>query len=236
MAHKNQAEIFSAVKYFYPDFFWKKRVLEVGSQDLNGSVRGMFEECEFIGCDVAPGKGIDIVVPGQLLEFPSNHFDVVISTECFEHNPYWIETFSNMLRMLRSDGIILITCASAGRGEHGTPRTSPQYSPLTSNLGWNYYKNLSKKDFYIFDLRLWLSSYVMLEGSSNNDLIIVGLGKGHADELMVELRARLVSLMKYSLHSMFLSNLNKILGDLIFQELYLLCRRWAPFFLRSNSR
>jgi len=28
------------------------------------------------------------------LEYPSNYFDVVLSTECFEHNPFYIETLA----------------------------------------------------------------------------------------------------------------------------------------------
>jgi len=34
---------------------------------------------------------------------PANSFDCTISVECFEHNPFWLETFVNMLRMTRED-------------------------------------------------------------------------------------------------------------------------------------
>jgi hypothetical protein len=40
-----------------------------------------------------------------------------------------------------------MTCATTGRPEHGTTRTTPQDSPLTIGLGWDYYKNLTEQDF-----------------------------------------------------------------------------------------
>ena len=135
MAHPSQMGNFAIIKENYAEYFVTKKILEVGSLNLNGSIRTYFKDCEYIGCDVAEGRDVDIAIQGEMLEFPSNHFDVVISTECFEHNPYWIETLSNMFRMLKSDGMIIISCASAGRGEHGTARTSPEYSPLTCNKG-----------------------------------------------------------------------------------------------------
>jgi len=40
-----------------------------------------------------------------------------------------------------------MTCATRGRKEHGTARTDPNASPLTVELGWNYYQNLLPRDF-----------------------------------------------------------------------------------------
>jgi hypothetical protein len=70
-----------------------------------------------------------------------------VSTECFEHNPFYLETLVNMIRLTRKGGAVLFTCASRGRGEHGTARTSPDASPGTQTRGWNYYRNLVESDF-----------------------------------------------------------------------------------------
>lgn len=40
-----------------------------------------------------------------------------------------------------------MTCATIGRPEHGTERTTPGDSPLTIAKGWTYYRNLISEDF-----------------------------------------------------------------------------------------
>jgi len=69
--------------------------LEVGSLDINGSVRIVFERCDYLGVDLGEGKGVDLVCPGHLLEFPASSFDTVISCQCFEHDVHWQETRSH---------------------------------------------------------------------------------------------------------------------------------------------
>lgn len=236
MAHKTQRDNFAIVKKIYAEYFDTKKILEVGSLNLNGSIRTYFKDCEYIGCDVAEGKDVDIAIQGQNLEFPSNHFDVVISTECFEHNPYWIETLSNMLRMLKNDGMVIISCASAGRGEHGTARTSPEHCPLRSHEGWKYYKNLTKNDFGILNYAYWLSSYFIIEGGSNNDIFFIGFGKDSKFKIQKEFVMAVKKTMKYTFRSFLLCKLNKIIGNYLFQELYMLVRKNAPFLLRYSSK
>ena len=107
----------------------------------------LFERCHYTGIDVGEGPGVDIVCPGQLYNAPDKTYDVVLSAECFEHNPYWLETFQNMIRMCKDGGLVFFTCATYGREEHGTTRSSPEASPLTVGLNWDYYKNLGQMDF-----------------------------------------------------------------------------------------
>lgn len=152
MAHKEQRDFILKLKLIYPSFFNNKNVLEVGSLNINGSIRDFFNNCKYVGIDVGEGPDVDVICHGQDYDAPDNFFDVVCSVECFEHNPYWIETFLNMIRMCKNDGLVFFTCASTGRAEHGTLKTSPESSPHTAN--WNYYKNLEEKDFtskLIFD-------------------------------------------------------------------------------------
>jgi 2-polyprenyl-3-methyl-5-hydroxy-6-metoxy-1,4-benzoquinol methylase len=110
-------------------------------------VRSYFEACDYIGIDVAEGPNVDVVCQGQDYDAPSESFDIVISCEVMEHNPYWAETMSNMVRLCRPNGAVLMSCATHGRKEHGTTRSDPGSSPLTVELGWNYYRNLSANDF-----------------------------------------------------------------------------------------
>lgn len=140
MSHPSQMEFVQRVKGRFPQFFTKKKVLEIGSLDINGSVRQFFDDCGYIGVDLGKGKGVDIVARGEELVFPASYFDVTISCECFEHNPEWVKTFNNMVRM--TSGIVIMTCATTGRPEHGTRRTSPADAPFCGD----YYQNLTEAD------------------------------------------------------------------------------------------
>jgi len=146
MAHYQQLKFVELVSEHLPPFFKAQSVLEVGSWIANDSVRKFFVDCRYVGADVAQGPGVDIVCPGEALDFADASFDVVISGECFEHNPAWQATFNNMIRMLKPGGLCLITCATIGRREHGTNRRVKGAS-LTSVAGHDdHYQNLSKKD------------------------------------------------------------------------------------------
>lgn len=100
---------------------------------------------------------------------------MTISSECFEHNPYWIETFRNMHRMTKESGLVCMTCASRGRFEHGTTRSGASASPGTQAVGWNYYRNLNKKDFEKeFKLSEMFDKYLFFYIPMSQDLYFVG--------------------------------------------------------------
>lgn len=156
--------------------FFQKKVLEVGSLNINGSIRQFFAYCDYLGIDVGPGKDVDLVCEGQTLDHPDNTYDTVGSCECFEHNPYWVETFVNMHRMCKPGGLVFMTCATTGRPEHGTTRTSPADSPLTIGIGWDYYKNLTEQDFKDkLDIDSMFSEYKFEVGSPHADLYFYGI-------------------------------------------------------------
>jgi SAM-dependent methyltransferase len=176
MSHPQQIAFVNSVRQLFPTYFAGKKVLEVGSLDINGSVRQFFSGCTYTGIDVGPGKGVDIVCEGQKYQAPDQSFDVTISCECFEHNPYWAETFANMVRMTKHGGLVVFTCATTGRREHGTTRTSPQDSPLTVGLNWEYYKNLTEDDFRgVFDFDANFSRYGFSVHPAAADLYFYGV-------------------------------------------------------------
>lgn len=147
MTHSTQQDFILYVKNKYSDYFENSKVLEIGSLDINGSMRLFFSECDYLGIDVGEGPGVDLVSQGQEYDALDESFDVCASGECFEHNPYWAETFCNMVRMCKSGGLVLFTCATIGRKEHGTSRSDSGSSPLTVGIGWEYYRNLDEQDF-----------------------------------------------------------------------------------------
>jgi SAM-dependent methyltransferase len=103
-----------------------KRILEVGSLDVNGSLRPIIElwnPSDYVGIDIEPGPGVDKVCDAeQLLQiFPKESFDIVISTEMLEHARNWRKVISNIKALCKPKGIILITTRSFGRAYHAYP-------------------------------------------------------------------------------------------------------------------
>ena len=172
MAHLQQRDFFQNLQSKTPEAFADVTVLEVGSLDINGTVRDFFASRKYVGVDVAPGRGVDVVCNGEDLDYPDNSFDVAVSAECFEHNPEWVATFQNMWRMTSTH--VMMTCATEGRPEHGTRKSSPGSSPLT--LDWDYYRNLTEDDFREhFDLDTMFTEYFFETNAVSHDLYFYGV-------------------------------------------------------------
>jgi ubiquinone/menaquinone biosynthesis C-methylase UbiE len=112
-----------------------------------------------------------MVARGEDLSFPDKSFDVVCSCECFEHNPEWARTFDNMARMAKS--LVFFSCATTGRPEHGTPRTTPQDAPFCGD----YYQNLKASDFLENCNMDAFISYRFLVNKAAQDLYFIGIKK-----------------------------------------------------------
>lgn len=172
MAHQEQREYFTKLKTLHPQWFTGVSVIEIGSLNINGTVRDFFDATTYLGVDVSEGPGVDLVMEGQNVKMPKNTFDVAVSAECFEHNPHWQATFKNMARLAKT--AVIFTCASTGRAEHGTTRTTPQDSPFT--LEWDYYQNLTEQDFrQAFDLDSMFQQYGFEYNDTSCDLYFYGL-------------------------------------------------------------
>jgi SAM-dependent methyltransferase len=178
MAHPEQRHFLQKVKDRFPEFFHDVTVLEIGSLNINGTVRDFFHPTTYLGVDVGEGPGVDLVAEGQMLEYPDDSFDITISAECFEHNPHWGATFANMHRMAKT--AVIFTCASDGRAEHGTTRSAPESSPLT--IQWDYYANLNEEDFREhFDIDGMFSQYAFEYEPNSCDLYFWGIKQGASD-------------------------------------------------------
>lgn len=148
MAHEAQQLFCEEVRRRFPDFFCRKRVLEIGSRCINGAFRGAFSECDYVGVDCTAGAGVDMVCHGHQYEAPLASFDVGYSTETFEHDPFAEETLACMTVLLKPGGLLFGTCAGEGRPEHGTRRTGKAYGPDP-----DFYHNVG-----VQHLRVWLTA------------------------------------------------------------------------------
>lgn len=149
MAHKQQREFCEKMRDRFPQHFQNKKVLDIGSLNVNGTNKYLFTNCEYQGLDLMEGDNVDIVSNAKDYDCPDNYYDTIISTEVFEHDMYYPETIQNIMRILKPGGCFIFTCASGEREEHGTLRTSEELAPFLKfqKEEWqNYYKNLNEND------------------------------------------------------------------------------------------
>lgn len=109
-----------------PEDVSSKRVLEVGSQDVNGSPRAVLcplQPQSYLGIDSAEGPGVDQVCKADDLEstFGSCSFDIALSTEMLEHVQDWKTVVSQMKRVVKPSGLLVITTRSPGFPYHPYP-------------------------------------------------------------------------------------------------------------------
>jgi SAM-dependent methyltransferase len=91
-------------------------VVEIGSQDVNGSLREVSpENAQYIGLDFVSGKGVDVVLTDPYhLPFESDSVDVVVSSSCFEHSEMFWLVFIEVLRILKPSGLFYLNAPSNG--------------------------------------------------------------------------------------------------------------------------
>lgn len=87
-----------------------KKVLDVGSFDVNGTFRPLFSAHEYTGTDLAAGPNVDVIQPDAFtLPFPDGFFDVVISGNMLEHCTMPWKIVLEMDRVLKPGGLMAIT-------------------------------------------------------------------------------------------------------------------------------
>jgi Methyltransferase domain len=109
----------------------KINVLDVGGADYNGSYRQLLpsEFFNYLVCDIETSQGVDLLMAEvNLIPVKSESFNLVISGQTFEHCPKFWELFSEMSRVCKSDGIIVVIAPSAGP-EHKFPSDNYRFYP-----------------------------------------------------------------------------------------------------------
>ena len=110
----------------------KVRVLDVGSYNVNGCMRPLFDgtEAEYVGLDIEAGPNVDVVMnePYNWDNIPDSSFDFVISANAFEHIEYPWLTIKLIYSKLKQGGIACIH-APLSIGEHRFPVDCYRYYP-----------------------------------------------------------------------------------------------------------
>ena len=141
----NVAGIVFGAKSLAPDEVRGAAVIEVGSYDVNGSLRPILQAwgpLSYVGVDLVPGPGVDVVCPAEELaaRFGAESFDLVVSTEMVEHVRDWRAVFTNMMALCRPGGLVLVTTRSPGYPYHAWPHDFWRYDEAdmrTIFAGWD---------------------------------------------------------------------------------------------------
>lgn len=110
-----------------------KRVLEVGSYNVNGSVRPIalaLKPGSYLGVDQGEGPDVDQVCNATELvnTFGAGAFNVVISTEMLEHVVEWQPIIKEMVEVLAQSGLLVLTTRSPGFPYHPYPIDTWRYT------------------------------------------------------------------------------------------------------------
>lgn len=98
-------------------------VVDIGSLDINGSYRAIFESrgWRYVGCDAAPGKNVDVLLADPYaLPFEDGSADLVVSGQALEHIEFFWLTMAEIARILRPGGLAFLIAPSRGP-EHRFP-------------------------------------------------------------------------------------------------------------------
>jgi SAM-dependent methyltransferase len=102
----------------------KLNIFDLGSQNIGGSYRSLFDSPQwaYFGVDLEDGENVDIVLRNAYKwdEIQSNSVDVLISGQTLEHIEYFWLTILEIARVLKPDGICCLIAPSSGY-EHRYP-------------------------------------------------------------------------------------------------------------------
>lgn len=92
------------------------RVLDLGAQNINGSLRQVCPtHFEYIGADFVPGVGVDVLLKDPyILPFENESIDVATCSSVLEHAEFFWLLFLEIMRVLKPNGLLYINAPSNG--------------------------------------------------------------------------------------------------------------------------
>ncbi len=103
--------------------------IEFGSANVNGIISDFFTVANYTGLDFrdpeprpgAPDNNVTLVGNANDVDLPDDSFDWVVCNSMLEHDLYFWKSLSEMKRLLRVGGILIIGTPTLGFGHHGVP-------------------------------------------------------------------------------------------------------------------
>jgi SAM-dependent methyltransferase len=132
-------------------------VLEIGSYNVNGSVRALCHGTAcYLGVDTRPGPDVDLVCTGARLPKELS-VDCAICCEVLEHTAEAPAICAEAYRVLRPGGLFYVTCATDPRAPHSIN------GELTMPAG-EYYRNVPPEA-----LKEWLKDFRAVQLEVHDD-------------------------------------------------------------------
>ena len=126
-------------------------IVEIGSQDVNGSIREVAPPSyNYIGLDFAAAKGVDIVLPDAYhFPFENDTVDIIVTSSCFEHAEFFWVTFLEGIRILKPGGLFYINAPSRGQ-YHAYPQDCWRFYPDAAKAlnNWAIYNGYNTEIVY----------------------------------------------------------------------------------------
>jgi len=173
-ALNNAKDFFGTYSNYLPKYD-PIRVVEIGSQDINGGLRSLCpNHFEYIGVDFQAGNGVDVVLLDPYsLPFEDDTVDIVLTSSCLEHSEMFWLVILEVLRVLKPHGLLLLNVPSQG--------TYHQY-PVDC---WRFYPDsgiaLSKWGNHMgFNSRL-LESYTQIGGGWGDFVAVILKNSSYVD-------------------------------------------------------
>jgi SAM-dependent methyltransferase len=90
-------------------------VLEIGSYQVPGQenlaeLRPLFAGKHYLGIDRRPGRGVDRIADVEELPLADASAGTILALNTFEHVPHFWRGFAEVRRVLRPDGVLLVSC------------------------------------------------------------------------------------------------------------------------------
>ena len=113
--HPTAMQSVTAFFQTYASEFVNPTIVEIGSQNVNGSIKDVAPPSNYVGLDFQEAKGVDIVLQDAYsFPLPDNYADIVVTSSCFEHSEMFWLTFLEGVRILKPRGLFYINAPSTG--------------------------------------------------------------------------------------------------------------------------
>jgi SAM-dependent methyltransferase len=165
------AEAFAFVAQAVQTYGAAGPVYEIGSRNINGSVRSIFAGLPYLGIDATPGPDVDVVADasGYDPRAQPERFEpaTVVCCEVLEHALDAEAIVRQACDVLTPGGLLIITVATDGRAPHSAVDGGPVRDG-------EFYRNLSGVDLTDWMRRSGVSVISAEAMPSRGDLYIVG--------------------------------------------------------------
>lgn len=96
-------------------------VLDIGSMNINGSVKAIFKGCNYIGLDMREGWNVDVVANAHAIPMKDGDVDCVVCCDTLEHDDDFFQTIKEIKRVLKMGGWFILCVPSFNFPLHEFP-------------------------------------------------------------------------------------------------------------------